>query len=345
MTLRRRFGRIAIYAGASVAIAILSGATYEGTMRRQAMREFKIPGRLVDVGNGRRIQIDCRGSGSPTVVLESGLDMFGSLAWAAVHDSVAHTTRVCAYSRAGIMWSDPAPSAFSSDQVARDLHAALTGAGEAAPWVLVGHSLGGPYVMTFTKLYGAEVVGLVFVDATHPDQFPRFSEVAGKSLQPTPEMWALGDALSWTGLVRRLALGTTPSSWPAEVDRVAPAFVPISIHALRRETAAISQTLKAAATAEILGDRPLVVLTAGQRKSSEELHSMGLTEEQGARLADVSRRLHDDQATWSSRGRHEIVAGASHYIQFDRPDAVIRAVREVVDTARRVDTSQTGVTR
>ena len=46
--------------------------------------------------------------GSPTVVLESGLDTYGSLAWASVHDSIAATTRVCAYSRAGIMWSDPA---------------------------------------------------------------------------------------------------------------------------------------------------------------------------------------------------------------------------------------------
>jgi pimeloyl-ACP methyl ester carboxylesterase len=72
---------------------------------------------------------------------------------------------------------------------------------------------------------------------------------------------------------------------------------------------------------------------------------MGLTEEQGAQLAKVSRELHDDQAAWSSRGRHEIVADASHYIQFDRPDVVIRAVREVTDAARRIGVGHTGAKR
>jgi pimeloyl-ACP methyl ester carboxylesterase len=327
--------RIALYAGAVAAIAILCGATYEGAMRRRVMRVVKVPGRLVDVGGGRRIQIDCRGSGSPTVVLESGLDAYGSLSWAAVHDSIATTSRVCAYSRAGIMWSDAATNSFTSEGVARDLHAALIGAGEVAPWVVVGHSLGGPYILTFTKLYSAEVVGLVFVDATHPHQFARFRVVAEKSLQPTEGAVALGDALSWTGLVRLLPVGGTPASWPIEVGRVAPAFLPTSIHPLRREIGGISETLKSAGAATALGDRPLVVLTAGRAQSPDALQSMGLTAEQGVRLAAVSRALHDDQTTWSSRGRQEIVEDASHYIQFDRPDVVIRAVRDVLDAARR----------
>ena len=147
-----RVRAIARFAGVAIAVVLLSGATYEAAMRRQAFREFKVPGRLVDVGGGRRIQIDCRGQGSPTVVLEAGLDGYGSLAWATVHDSIAVTSRVCAYSRAGIMWSDPSSGEFSSESVARDLHAALEAAGESAPLVLVAHSLGGPYAMTFTNL-------------------------------------------------------------------------------------------------------------------------------------------------------------------------------------------------
>ena len=78
-----------------VAITAITGATFESVMRRNMMRRYPAPGRMVDVG-GRRIQIDCRGAGSPTVVLESGLDDFGSLSWAAVHDSIARTSRVCA---------------------------------------------------------------------------------------------------------------------------------------------------------------------------------------------------------------------------------------------------------
>src|SRR6185295_13804536 len=154
-------------------VATLSiGLVSEALIRQRVTAKFPAPGRLVDIG-GRRIQIDCRGSGSPTVVLESGLDMLGSLSWATVHDSIAKTTRVCAYSRAGIMWSDPSSAPFNSQNVARDLHAALSSAGERAPFIMAGHSLGGPYVMTFTRLYPSEVAGIVLVDASHPDQVAR----------------------------------------------------------------------------------------------------------------------------------------------------------------------------
>jgi len=111
---------------------------------------FPLQGKLVDIG-GRRIQLDCRGTGSPIVIFESGLDINGSLSWSAVHDEIAKTTRACAYSRAGIMWSDPKDGPQNAKTIAEDLHAALAAAGEKPPFVLVGHSLGGPYIMTYTN--------------------------------------------------------------------------------------------------------------------------------------------------------------------------------------------------
>jgi pimeloyl-ACP methyl ester carboxylesterase len=326
--------RTLIAVGSLAVIAAVSGAGYETVMRRGARGSFPAPGRLVGVSGGRRIQLDCRGRGSPTVVLESGLDTFGSLAWASVHDSIAKTTRVCAYSRAGIMWSDPSTTPFSVSSVARDLHQALIASGESAPWVMVGHSLGGPYIMAFTKLYDAEVRGLVFVDATHPDQFARFRDATGQSLMPTPGVLRLGAALAWSGLIRAIRTPPAPPSWPLAIDRVAPAFLPSSIDELRRETEAIPATLAEAGTVRELGDRPLVVLTAGREHRPEELRAMGLTPADGARLLAASVALHENQATWSRRARHEIVPDASHYIQFDRPDVVIAAVREVAGKIR-----------
>jgi hypothetical protein len=69
--------RVALAAAFLVTIVVVSGASFEAVMRHRAAREYPPPGRLVDIG-GRRLQIDCRGSGSPTVVLESGLDNLGS---------------------------------------------------------------------------------------------------------------------------------------------------------------------------------------------------------------------------------------------------------------------------
>lgn len=332
-TMRRWVNRVALGATGLLAIVVVSGASFEAVMRRRAARDYPPPGRLVDVG-GRRLQIDCRGSGSPTVVLESGLDYLGSLSWAAVHDSLARTTRVCAYSRAGVLWSDPAPAPFEPGQVARDLHAALTGSGERAPWVMVGHSLGGPYVMLFTSRYGPEVAGLVFVDASHPAQFARLRDATGKSMQPPTIELAIGSALAWTGIVRLASGGDAPPTWPAVADIVSRAYLPISIEALRRETVAIGATLDAAGRVRSLGDRPLVVLTATAKLSPATLAAEGITEAQGDRLQAVKEALQADQATWSLAGRQERVPNASHYIQFDRPDVVIGAVRDVVARVR-----------
>jgi pimeloyl-ACP methyl ester carboxylesterase len=326
--------RIAVGVAALGAIALLSGASYEQLMRRRAQQANPVPGRLVDIGRGRRIQIDCRGAGSPTVVLESGLDNFGSLSWAAVHDSIATTTRVCAYSRAGVMWSDASNAPFDMSSMASDLHEALAAAGESAPLVLVGHSIGGPYVMAFTHAYPSLVEGLVFVDASHPDQFPRFQAITGKWLAPSPTLVKTGAALAWTGFVRVFPAGDAPASWPAVVRQVPASFLPMSVAALARETEAVPATLAAADTMRQLGDRPLVVLTAGMEQPKEALRAMGITREQGIRLREAARSMHDEQTTWSRHGRHELVPGATHYIQFDRPDVVVRAVREVVEAVR-----------
>lgn len=85
------------------------------------------------------------------------------------------------------------------------------------------------------------------------------------------------------------------------------------------------------AKAPSLGDRPLVVLTAMIGQPASQLRMMGLTAAQGDGVQAATRVLHEEQAGWSSHGRHELVAGASHYIHFDRPEVVTAAVREVVD--------------
>ncbi|HJP59587.1 MAG TPA: hypothetical protein VJ865_06295, partial [Gemmatimonadaceae bacterium] len=104
--MKKWLSRIGLAVVGIIALVVLTGAGYEVAGRRSAAREFPPPGKLVDIG-GRRIQLDCRGSGTPIVVFESGLDMNGSLSWYSVHDSIAKQTRACAYSRAGVMWSDP----------------------------------------------------------------------------------------------------------------------------------------------------------------------------------------------------------------------------------------------
>jgi len=324
--------RIALIIGGLIVAAVLAGVGYEQIMRWQAAREFPAQGRLLDIG-GRHMQIDCRGDGAPTVVFESGLDTMGSLSWSAVHDAVAATTRACAYSRAGIMWSEPTEK-FEPDNEARDLHALLLGAGEKPPFVMVGHSLGGPYIMNFTRLYPQEVAGLVFVDASHPDQVERMKQIVGDKMEAGEGLMRTANALSWTGIPRLVAAHTENTTFPARAKLLDDAYLSRSLGSALKEMESLGATLSAAGQLRELGSRPVVVLTAMKPFPPDMLKTVKITPEQGLQVQAVWKELHNEEASWSHHSRHELVPDATHYIQFDRPDVVITAVREVVGDVR-----------
>jgi pimeloyl-ACP methyl ester carboxylesterase len=106
------------------------------------------PGQLIDVG-GHRLHLYCTGSGSPTVILEPGLDGVSSdFAWTT--PAVARDSRVCVYDRAGRGWSDATGrSPQDAAQIAADLQMLLDHAHIPGPYVLAGHSFGGLYLQTF----------------------------------------------------------------------------------------------------------------------------------------------------------------------------------------------------
>ncbi len=320
---------------ALVVLATIAGVAYEMFSRRHAAQKFPPLGKLVDIG-GRRIQLDCRGTGSPTVIFESGLDLSGSLSWSAVHDEIAKTTRACAYSRAGIMWSDAHDTPQNGKSIAEDLHATLSKAGEQGPFVLVGHSLGGPYIMIYTKYFGAEVAGLVFVDASHPDQIQRFDAVAkisgSKLMQLIEKMGAL---LNWTGVVRVVAdTSEKMPNLPDGVDLAVKAYTPTSLWPMLKESEALEQTLAEAGTFRQLGHRPFFVLTSTASFPEKAIADLNITAEQAKQHQEIWKQMQEELATWSSSSQHKLVPDAGHYIQFDRPDIVIEAVRSVVENVR-----------
>lgn len=126
-------------------------------------------GRTVDVA-GRPVYLDCRGSGAPTVILDSGLGT-GAGGWGFVPDEVATFTRVCLWDRPGIGRSAGTGRHTATETVAI-LREALAVAGERPPFVAVGHSLGGVYVRVFAARQSAEMAGIVLVDPYLPDIRP-----------------------------------------------------------------------------------------------------------------------------------------------------------------------------
>lgn len=204
-------------------------------------------GQLIDVG-GRELYIECHGSGSPVVVLQAGLS--GSAAdWGRVAPTVAGSTTVCAYDRAGHGWSDPAAGPQDGAAIAADLHTLLDRAGIAGPYVLVGHSSGGPYMRVFAARHPDQVAGMVLLDA-----------------QPANAFTALPDYPAFYGPYRTVT-NLAPSLARIGVGLLLGSPVdPSGIHAarsLRDEVAALPDALRQAQALRTIGDRPLLVLSAG----------------------------------------------------------------------------------
>jgi pimeloyl-ACP methyl ester carboxylesterase len=123
----------------------------------------KPPGKLVDLG-GHKLHVSCSGHGSPTVVVENGLGDF-SFDWTLVQSQVSRFTRICTYDRAGYAWSEPGPKPRTFAQINLELHDALEKLGERGPYVLVGHSYGGPVMRNFAAQYPRDSAGVVLVDS------------------------------------------------------------------------------------------------------------------------------------------------------------------------------------
>jgi pimeloyl-ACP methyl ester carboxylesterase len=308
----------------------LAGATYQAVATQLDRRAFPPPGQLVDVG-GRRLHLSCLGSGSPTVILEAGAS--GTSAhWAWVQPAVAAATRVCAYDRAGMGWSDPGPEPRDAGQVAADLHTLLTNAGIDGPYLLAGHSFGGLFARAYAARYPDEVAGLVLVDATHPDLWRRLPPPL--ATPPNEQPVGLFPILAGLGAMR-LGLIT-----PFPVDADLPAQQREEIAALTASTAAmaaIAAELRAfpATAAQVrvagdLDDRPLAVLTAGSGYATQP-------PDVAVPARQAWAELQADLATLSSNRVHRTVAGATHeslvYSQRDAR-ATVAAILQVVEAVR-----------
>ncbi|WP_369138773.1 alpha/beta fold hydrolase [Modestobacter versicolor] len=250
-----------------------------------------MPGELVDVGD-HRLHLSCTGSGSPTVVLLGGMGET-SAAWGLVQPAVAGTTRVCSYDRAGQAWSDSAPGAKDGVQVADDLHALLRRAGEPGPYVLAGHSVGGPYAMVYAAEHHDDVAGLVLLDSASPFQFTLLPDYPG-AYSFMRRAAALLPVLQRLGAGPLLASDVPADLLPAPRSQVR-AFDSSSreLRGLREEVAAYPALFEQAQALTGIGSTPLVVVTAtdGDRQAgwaSAQAELAGLSPTSSHRLVPAT---------------------------------------------------------
>src|SRR5579862_4743382 len=303
-----------------VAIA-LAGLIYENVSEARDRHANPMPGKLVDVA-GKKMHINCMGEAGPTVILNSGLgDTY--LSWHKVQPEIAKFARVCSYDRAGLGYSDASSEPRTSKVIAEQLHALLQAAQVPPPYILVGHSMGGYDVRLYASLYRSEVAGMVLVDASHPDQENRFPpELKGMEGSWQREAEFLEYTMPF-GVPRILGfcdedpiVRAAECNWQTARESVA-------------EMKAFSESAAQVAATGSLGDMPLVVLSHDPDK-----HSSELPEDIAKPTNDAWEKMQEELAHLSTLGTQVIARNSGHYIQLDRPDVVIDAVRRVVDETK-----------
>ncbi|MGH8196425.1 MAG: alpha/beta fold hydrolase [Woeseiaceae bacterium] len=294
---------------------LLSWTGADSAPAQSAADEPPAPGTYIWVGD-HRLHLDCRGSGSPTVVFDSGLGG-SSLDWTLVQPEVASFTRACAYDRAGYAWSDPGPLPRDSEHIVSELEQLLGNGSVAAPYVLVGHSFGGLIVQRFARQHPQKIAGLVLVDATHEDQFRRLEEAV------TPS----GHAYRWS-LRTVLDSYNAPEGLPEDVRLLAGAFAARaqSIVVVRSELNFLRNGTRAAAAGD-LPDVPVIVI-------SHRVMTPATSARKG-RMAEMWMEMQLELAARARRSTHVIAATDDHYVHIREPETVIEAVRAVVEQHRR----------
>ena len=289
--------------------------------------------RLVPLPDGRSLNLYCVGTGSPTVMLESGLGG-GAYDWRAVQHKIAAQTRVCSYDRAGYGKSSPGPLPRDARAEVADFEALLKSADLRGPYVLVGHSMGGGYIVRlFAERHLEDVAALVLIDPSVENQIPIFEaalpvigEGARKSLAnaqrcgvPNPSADLLKDCTK-----------AVPEGFPPDLAAAwitAHGAADVQTWTSEMQSFFTLDSSEVAAERRTFGSAPLIILTRGER-------STNMTKEQAETEWTLWNKLHDDLAKLSTAGVNRVVPGANHYIHLDQPDAVVQAVNEAVMAAR-----------
>ena len=285
------------------------------------------PGKIYSV-DGYPMRLDCTGIGSPTVILETGGGGTG-LGWAGVQPTLAKTTRVCSYDRAGMGWSDTQPGPRDANHVATQLHALLGAAGIQGPLVLVGASLGGPFIREYASRYPSEVVGLVFVDARPPllGRNPIVKAYDSRTaVSPLRIFLARAEFIlgiprlrgRCSGPIQGLGADTALSRHADECHQ--------SFDEGKAETEAISLSDSEAEHTGPYGNMPILILSADIQTQA----SRGWPRD----LLKIGDQLQEDMKNLSTRSLRIIAKGSGHGITGERPDLVEKEIPLFVERIR-----------
>ncbi|MEV0063176.1 alpha/beta hydrolase [Nocardia sp. NPDC050718] len=272
--------------------------------------------------DGRRLFVFRSGTGGPAVVFLPGASAVG-LDYFGVQQQVSQFTTAVVYDRGGTGYSDALPLPRTAAAVATELRELLRACDIPGPYVLAAHSLGGFYAHRFAQLYPGEVAGLVWLDALHrdwDDHVPREARLAATE-RLGPDLAQLAELRPAMRAMRAELL----TGYPAAIRD---ALLDAKGSDTWLRTGMAERRVLVPLATELLGgpgipDVPVVALTVVSDDPAQRDLAAAKTRMDAALVGAVS---HGEQRVLTDTFHHRLC--------FDRPDAVVRAIRDVVDRAR-----------
>ncbi|MGC1784819.1 MAG: alpha/beta hydrolase [Acidobacteriaceae bacterium] len=319
----RRIGERVVLTGVSVfVLAVFASTAFNAIATEYYWAKHPVPGRIYVV-DGHKMHLYCTGAGSPTIILDAGLGNDWTI-WGKVQPELSKTTRVCSYDRAGFGWSDATAGPQDANHIADQLHGLLEQAGITGPIVLMGHSISGIYIRTYTSRYPRNVAGLVFVDGSTPLQEDHFPADLQAYMNKTEALaFFAGRVMIPLGALRdtRQCSETQPGFPPAAGKMLAEDTCNLSISAAKEEMDNFRKSGEETVHTGPYGDLPILIFSQDPNRPATQISPQFAKE-----LAVIWNEMQEDLKHLSTRSRRIIARGSSHYVQVDRADLINREV-------------------
>lgn len=305
-------------------------------------RKFPAPGTLVPIP-GSQMHVQKMGSGSPAIVLESGIAA-SSLSWCMLQPKLAQIGATYSYDRAGFGWSVSANRDYSLARITDDLHALLRALEVPAPYILVGHSFGGYIARAYVQRFAGELAGIVLVDPLTTEEWIAPTFVQRWMLRRAVWFSRIGGVLAGLGVLRfclwllqrgspempRGVLAAFGAKAFDTVERILRELAKLPPRVVRVIRARWSTPPFFWTMASYIGSLPRCAAELHRKPIPAEIPVTVLS---GAHQPQVRLREHAAIAAQSLHGRHRIASQGAHWIHLDQPELVLEAVREMVEIA------------
>ncbi|MCB1023618.1 MAG: alpha/beta hydrolase [Acidobacteria bacterium] len=301
------------------------------------------PGQMVDVG-GYKLHINCispdgtAAEDLPTVIFEAGAGVTTPVNYW-IQNGVSKTTNICVYDRAGIGWSEESNLPRDAKTVNEALHTLLDKSNIKRPFVFAGHSIAGLYMRDYVERYPDEVIGIAFLDPSHPKQYEMFNFSESQRKELDDSVVSQISTIDWLikfGVLEvynpLLQVDGGFTSYPEKVQKQMEYLSkrPTSHNAFLAELRDFDKAAKQAENNKTLGDRPIVVISATKPWDKNMLPDF-ITPES---MKSVMEKMHEEITALSTNGKRVKIDTADHMGLITNKDNAAKAVPYIIEVLR-----------